>query len=462
MNDRDLIHRLRAPYARPAGFFFSRPHLARRRFLRTLAGGLTASTFAGKLHAGEPAASLSATPISKARQVIFILLSGAPSHVDTFDFKTTPDSPLSLLQPETVSGIVFPAGLMPKLAAQLGDLAIVRSALSWALQHNLAQAWAQIGRNPAAVLGDIAPNAGSIVAIEKEKERKPSDVFPTFLGLNAGDMIGPGYLSSQYAPLKINPATTGLPDTSHPDGQARFESKFALLDTLDAPLRSNSPVSPEFEDYAAFYRSGRNMMFNPTVDAAFRFTQEESARYGASGFGNACLVAHKVVRANAGTRYIQINFGGWDHHQDIYAATALPAFARSLDNGLSQLVADLKTSGLFNETLIVMMGEFGRTPGPITAQNGRDHFLQHFIVFAGAGIRGGRAIGATNSEGSAAAEFGWSGNRYVRPEDVEATIYSALGINWTTIRYDDPFGRGFEYVYGANDGRHGPIHDLWT
>jgi len=465
MNQRDFINSVRRPYPRPAKFFFDRPQLSRRQLLQFLGGGVTATTLAGRLHAGEAIAAERLAPISRARQVIFILLTGAPSHVDTFDFKQTPDTPMDLMKPETIGGTVFPVGLMPKIGAQLGDLVIIRSAQSWALQHNLAQAWAQIARNPAAVLGDIAPNAGSIVAIEKQKERKPSDIFPTFLGLNAGDMIGPGYLSSQYAPLKISPATNGLPDTAHPDGQARFDTKFALLTQVDAPLRTNSPVSLDFEDYGAFYTSGKNMMFNPTVDTAFRFTADESARYGSSGFGNACLVAQKVLKANSGTRYIQINFGGWDHHQDIYdtaQATRLPGLTRMLDNGFAQMVTDLKANGLFNETLVVMMGEFGRTPGPITSQDGRDHFLQQFIVFAGAGIRGGRTIGQTNATGSAATEFGWSGNRYIKPEDAEATIYSALGIDWTTVRYDDPFGRGFEYVYGANDGKHGPIHELWA
>jgi hypothetical protein len=83
------------------------------------------------------------------------------------------------------------------------------------------------------------------------------------------------------------------------------------------------------------------------------------------------------------------------------------------------------------------------------------------VAFAGAGIKGGRAIGATDSMGADTTDFGWSRQRYVKPEDIEATIYSAMGINWTNVRYDDPFGRGFEYVPFSGDDLYGPIDELW-
>ncbi|MCC7235374.1 MAG: DUF1501 domain-containing protein [Bryobacterales bacterium] len=446
-------------------FFFERPHISRREIFQWLGAGVTGAALVNPGRAMEVISTGGGQPISKAENVIFILCSGAMSHVDTFDFKATSDSPLDLMKPDTINGIAWPAGLMPKLGASLGDLAIVRSVRSWNLQHRLAQVWAQIGRNPAAALGDIAPNTGSIVAIEKQKERLPSHIFPIFLGLNAGDMVGPGYLSSVYAPMKIAPATSGLPDTSNSDGQERFESKYALMKSLDAPLRATSPTNTAFSDYGAFYEAGKAMMFNPAVNDAFRFTADESALYGSSGFGNACLLAHKVLRANGGTRYIQIQFGGWDHHQDIYSTTAtdrLPALTRQLDNGLSRLIADLKGSGLLDKTFVVLMSEFGRTVGPITAQDGRDHFLQQFAMFAGAGIHAGRTLGSTNADGSATATYAWNQERDVRPEDIEATIYSAMGIDWTTIRYDDPFGRGFEYVPSAREGVYTPLHELWA
>ncbi|OYW10153.1 MAG: hypothetical protein B7X34_05225 [Acidobacteriia bacterium 12-62-4] len=134
---------------------------------------------------------------------------------------------------------------------------------------------------------------------------------------------------------------------------------------------------------------------------------------------------------------------------------------RTLDNGYATLIADLKAAGLLDETLVVMMGEFGRTVGRLNDQAGRDHYTQQFAVFAGGGVKGGRAIGETDAQGARTTEFGWSEQRDIRMEDIEATIYSALGINWTNVRYDDPFGRGFEYVPYASEGLYKPIHELW-
>jgi uncharacterized protein (DUF1501 family) len=173
------------------------------------------------------------------------------------------------------------------------------------------------------------------------------------------------------------------------------------------------------------------------------------------------LVAKQVLAANQGTRYIEITQGGWDMHQNIYQTAQLPTLAKLLDDGLSALIADLKASGAFSETLIVMQGEFGRTVGPLTGAQGRDHYPQQFVVFAGAGVKGGRAIGTTDATGSATVDPGWSRARDVKPEDVEATIYSAMGIDWTTIRHDDPLGRGFYYVPNSDQDLYGPINELW-
>jgi uncharacterized protein (DUF1501 family) len=125
-------------------------------------------------------------------------------------------------------------------------------------------------------------------------------------------------------------------------------------------------------------------------------------------------------------------------------------------------MADLRNDGLLDQTLILAMGEFGRTVGPLNGQNGRDHYLQQSVLFAGGGIQGGRAIGATDDRGAATVDPGWSRDRDIKNEDIEATIYSALGIDWTTVRYDDPFKRGFEYVPSAStQDLYGPIHELW-
>ena len=136
--------------------------------------------------------------------------------------------------------------------------------------------------------------------------------------------------------------------------------------------------------------------------------------------------------------------------------------------GLSNLLTDLAAApglnggSLLDETLVVAMGEFGRTVGPLTNQDGRDHYFQHFAVFAGGGVVGGRVIGKTTADGELVEEPQWSQNRPTQYEDIAATIYSALGINYLTIRRDDPFGRGFEYVPFANEGAWYPIVELFS
>jgi hypothetical protein len=443
------------------------PHLSRRTFFEILGAGLTGSTIATPLAA--QVNGVAVTPQNKAKNCIFILLTGAPSHVDTFDCKVTAGVTPTNLKAETVSGILWPTGVLPKLGAQYNRLAIVRSMRAWALVHQLAQTWTQIGRNPVAALGDVTPNMGSVVAFEKDRERTPSQVFPTFLALNASNAIGSGYFSAAYEPFKVNAAATGLPNTTNADGKPRSDARLRFLHTLDDPLRLNSPLGQPATDYDKFYGAAHAMMFNPAVDTAFRFNTADSARYGngttGNAFGNACLVAKQVLAANQGTRFIQINMGNWDMHNDIYGTAGginnIFSLGNVLDNGVATLLNDLESAGLLKETLVVLVGEFGRTVGALSGSGGRDHYLQHFAVFAGGGVKGGRTIGTTNATGAQVENFGWKHDRYPRPEDIEATVYSALGIDWTK-QLATPYGRTFEYVPEARHGLYAPIDELWA
>src|SRR5579871_2120848 len=246
----------------------------------------------------------------------------------------------------------------------------------------------------------------------------------------------------------------------------RFKTMYTQLQTIDAPLRSNSPYGKPLEDYNDFYVAAQQMMYNKTVADTFAFTASDSTRYGNSSFGNACLVAKQVLAANQGTRFILITNGSWDMHQDIYGqqnpkGNNMYTMGKPLDDGYSALISDLKASGQLDSTLVVMAGEFGRTVGPVTAAGGRDHLIQQSAVFAGGGITPGKTIGTTTPDGSATDDPGWSRGRSVNPEDIEATIYSAVGIDWTTVRHDDPFGRGFEYVPFSDQDLYGPINELW-
>jgi uncharacterized protein (DUF1501 family) len=217
-----------------------------------------------------------------------------------------------------------------------------------------------------------------------------------------------------------------------------------------------------------FYGAAQSLMYNPAVQSVFTYATADSQRYGNSAFGNALLVAKQALSSNLGTRFVQVTVGGWDMHQNIYGpggniaqGTNIFTLGKTFDTALSTLLADLKGAGLLDTTMVVAMGEFGRTPN--FNGSGRDHYLNQFAMLAGGGVKGGKVIGATSSDGSTITDPGWSQNRAVNPEDIEATIYSAMGINWTNVCYNDPFHRGFEYVPQSNGPNYWvPVKELFS
>ena len=448
--------------------YFKRPHVTRRGFFEAGAGLAGSFLFLPEsLRGAAEKQTAKVTPLAKADNVIFILLTGAISHVDTFDFKRLNGVTPSAFGGAKINGIDWPTGLLPKMADRFNDFAIVRSMRAWALVHSISQTWTQIGRNPAGALGDVAPNIGSIVALEKEVSRRPDQVFPTFVALNASGGVGQGYFPALYAPFRLNtsaPSLPGMANTVSAGGQARFNAAYERMRQFDGSLRGGN--IGDFRDYDEFYESAKKLTYNPTVTRAFSYTQAESAEYGGTVFGNACIVARKVLEADQGTRFVQINAGQFDMHDNIYGdldpdADNLQVLGKMIDVGFAKLLVDLKATGMLDRTLIVMGSEFGRVPGPLNGNKGRDHFMQHSVVFAGAGIKGGRTIGSTDAAGAETVDPGWSRQRDIRPEDVEATILSATGIDWTTVRTDDPLGRGFEYVPESANDVYGPINELW-
>jgi uncharacterized protein (DUF1501 family) len=267
----------------------------------------------------------------------------------------------------------------------------------------------------------------------------------------------------------VTPNANGLTNLANPDGQAVFTARYNMLQIADAKLRAlPAPYGTKVEEMSDFYSSARSLMYDPGVTNAFKFTSTEQTRYGNSNFGNACVTARNVIAANLGTRFVQITLGGWDNHQNIYAANAgiFPS-ARQLDVGLGNLILDLSTmpgskgQTLLDETLIVAKGEFGRTIGNITSQQGRDHYFVHAALIAGGGVRGGRVIGSTTADGANVDDPGWSEGRPVYAEDIAATIYSAMGINYSTTRHDDPLGRGFEYIPSTGSYLGRPVVELF-
>jgi hypothetical protein len=442
---------------------------SRRQFLSVAGTGIVASYFLPVLNARllQSTASVNPSLHRTAKNCILIFLSGAPSHIDTWDLKEGAWTPLDFA-PTSYGQVRFPQGLMPKTAEQLSKLAIVRSGLSWAAVHQLAQAWAQIARNPSGATGGIAPHIGAVVALESQAGRQPSDILPGFVSLNQV-MAGSGYLPARYAPFAVQPSVNGLATLTHPEGAPRFAERWNLLQLID-PDRRSGELGRNASDMGTFYDQAKVLIDSPDANKLFSYTADDSARYGTTGFGNSLIVARNLIAGRRGTRFVQVTMGGWDHHSNIYARQGNSLFSqmRTFDPAYAALLTDLAAapgsqSGttLLDETLVVVLAEFGRTVGALNAQQGRDHFTRMSIVFAGGGMKGGTVIGATDDAGRNAKEFGWAANRDVRPEDVTSTIYSALGIDYTTVRRDDPLNRGFEYVPFAKDGAYGPINELF-
>jgi hypothetical protein len=440
-------------------FFLRRPELTRRLLFRhggSALGGYFLMNYGG----GEPARAAVA-PVNTARYCVFVNMQGGPSHSDLFDLKEGAWTPAAFA-PTNYGDIRWPQGLMPKLAEQIGSISLVRSMRSWTGVHSLGQSWMQIGRNPALSQSKFAPHIGSIASIELADRTKP---LPAFLALNPSDMPGSGYLPPENGPFGIAAGGAGLPNSTFSGGAANFARRYDLMQMIDAEERLLQKLGSTSQETVVWNAAARRLMYNEQMNAAFTASAAERARYGNSTFGTACITARNLISADLGARFIQINVGGWDNHAGIYTGALNAGNANStgrlFDAALGTLIADLASAGLLDRTLIVGMGEFGRTVGALNASTGRDHFQQQAVMLAGARLKGGRVIGSTDAVGSVTSDPGWSRARDVRPEDIEATIYSALGIDWTRIRHDDPLGRGFYYVPDSDKDLYGPIDELW-
>jgi hypothetical protein len=450
------------------------PGFSRRRFLQVAGTGIVASYFLDVVNPSILQAKTIAPNVAlrnTAKNAIFIFLPGAPSNIDTWDLKEGAWTPSDFAPTSYLGGnLRFPQGLMPKTAAHVDKLTIVRPGLAWAAVHTLGQSWAQIARNPGGATGSIAPHLGAVTALEAQATRTSSDVLPGFIALNSSGIPTSGYLPATYAPFQVIPASTGLPTISHPDGSTRFTDRWNFLHQLDAN-RTTGALGKKTLDMNDFYTQSKALMDAPNINALFSFSTDEHTKYGSSAFGDSLIIARNLVNARKGTRFVQATMGGWDHHDNIYdknVTDSLYGQMTQFDPAFAALLTDLSTmpgqavgKTLLDETMIVIVAEFGRTTGALNSQGGRDHALRMSTVWAGGGVRGGRVIGKTDAAGDNVTDYGWSANRDVRPEDVTCTLYSALGIDYTTVRHDDPLGRGFEYVPFAKDGTYQPIEELW-
>jgi hypothetical protein len=436
--------------------------LSRRRFLFGAAG---VAAFLADARRGEAQTTPGANPRGTAKACIFVTLNGAPSHVDTWDPKDGPWNPANADLRQHGGGVVLSNRLFPNLSTITNDLLVIRSVNSWELAHDRGQFYTQTAHpdNPAFIAE--SPHIGAVVSYELGKHGP----LPPFLALNVDSSFqGAKFLGGFNEPLTAPVNANGLTTLQHnyygANSQPRFNQKYAFLRQLDGPLIT-SPYSDEMAAHATFYDSAKALMYDPNVAAVFQFTSSESSRYGDTPFGRACIVARNAVQSHLGISFVNIVMNGWDTHVGMFDASYSPnmyTLCNDLDRGIANLASDLRGSGDLASTLIVMLGEFGRTPGALNAQGGRDHFKDAMsIAMIGGGVKGGRAIGTTSTIGDAVTDPGWSGNRVIFMEDIASTIYSALGIDWTKTITNTPSGRVFEYVPQASAGNFTAVNEVF-
>jgi hypothetical protein len=403
-----------------------------------------------------------------ARACIFVYLNGAPSHIDTFDVKDGPWNPPGIDIQDHPGGIALSRTLFPTLSLLTGDMCILRSVRSWEAAHERGAFYMQTAHTPNPAFAAETPHVGAVVSLE----RQSSGPMPPFLSLNENvlPVQGSAFLGGRVAPAAFPVESKGLstiePDFFGSESQARFDQRYSLLEKLDSPFR-DTMLDVSMLNHVEFYKAAKQMTFDASIETVFRFSSAEEARYGATDFGRAAIVARNAVRQNNGTVFVALNNGYWDLHQRMWDRTYLPhnmyQLSAELDTAIGALVNDLKSSGDFESTLIVMMGEFGRTPGRLNTQAGRDHHRDAMsVVLMGGGTRGGAVIGATDSTGDRIVDPGWSKQRSIVMEDIAATIYSALGIDWTKSIEHTPSGRKFEYVPGGQQGFYTSIEEAFA
>ncbi|MEZ6140948.1 MAG: DUF1501 domain-containing protein [Zavarzinella sp.] len=415
-----------------------------------LGGGLSRamSLLAGELEQIAP----------QAKSCILIWMDGGPTHYETFDPK--PDAPAEIRgQFKTIAtktpGCLF-SEHMSRLAAMSDKLAVVRSIRHDQGNHGAGNHYMMTGAPTRIPVGcgafvSFHPSLGSVVSHEKPA----AGGLPSYFSLPSMSRSGgPNFLGASHAPFVVdgdpNSASFIVRDVALPAGiaEARLEMRNDLRREVDRFQRlldktTGDPALAMDEHY----RQAADLMKSRPAQAAFDIGKENEktrTRYGRNPFGQRALLARRLVEA--GVPFITINDGGWDHHTKLFETLSkrLPTW----DQTVSALVEDLDQRGMLDTTLVIALGEFGRTP-TINKDAGRDHWSNAMsVLFAGGGIRGGQVIGATDKKGYAAVE------RVLSPENFASTIYRKLGIHPSKIVYT-PEGRPTHLVSDAT-----PIKEL--
>lgn len=418
----------------------------RRDCLRLGLGALIGGGLVDALRLRGAAAAASPSPSSATRPTscILIWMDGGPTHYETFDPKPgAPSEIRGTLDPiaSKVPGVFF-SSHMKRLASIADKLAIVRSIRHDQGNHGAGNHYMMTGAPPRIPVGcgafvSFHPSLGSVTAYE----RGSTGGLPPYFSIPSMSRSGgPNFLGAKYAPFVVpdnpNNKEFRVRDVAPPRGleAERFDERRNLRARVDrfrrfADKAAGDPVVALDE----YYEQGYNLMSSKEAQKAFDINNEPDKvrdSYGRTSFGQRALLARRLVEA--GVPFVTLYEGGWDHHEKIFDGLEkkLPPF----ESAIATLIEDLDQRGLLDSTLVVALGEFGRTP-KINNRGGRDHWSNAMsVMFAGGGTPGGQVVGATDSRGYAAVE------RILSPENFASTVYLKLGIDPSKILYT-PLGR---------------------
>ena len=363
---------------------------------------------------------------ARAKSVILVFLGGGISHHDSFDPK--PDA-VEQIRGKYKSITTNVPGLnvtelLPNMAKVMDKVALVRSGSHENDHHETATNWVLSGRF-GSLFGDH-PAIGAVVA----HETGFSGVVPPYVAIpknpsftwELGRSAWLGGRSESFKCGNPNEKDFRVRDLSQASTTPQtLDRRRTLLQAFDT-LQSQIHASDQIATYDEFSQKAAQMILAPQAQAAFDISKENEKlrdEYGRSEFGQSLLMARRLVES--GVRFVTVNYGGWDMHDKIFEGLEkkLPEF----DQSFARFIRDMDERGTLQDTLVVCMGEFGRTP-KINDKAGRDHWGRAgSMLFAGAGVRGGNVIGATDKNGA------YVTDRPVRPADVAWTIYDALGID---------------------------------
>ncbi|HEU0121675.1 MAG TPA: DUF1501 domain-containing protein [Bryobacteraceae bacterium] len=444
--------------------------LPTRRELLQFGGAGLAGAAAHALWPLPVGAATKTNPRGSARNVIYYEFSGAISHVDGFDFKENPATPKDFNVRRLTNGAYLSHFLFPRVEAVMDKVCLLRSLRSHEQVHFRGQYYVQTGRQMNLAFAKEIPAVGTVIASELEKRRREKDTFPTYVSFNlekgAAGALATGFLPPQFAVFDMDPQAALKGMALDQKAIELVEERWRLLEALrSAGGKRTAEYGGEMQTFDRFSETAHQLIGDSRWPEAFRTRTQDTERYGNTAVGLSCILARNLLMQDAGTRYIHICHPGWDHHVRIWDRSASsnhykliaefdPAFASLLEDLAATPSKAAPGKTLLDETLVVAMGEFGRTPGDLNHMKGRDHYNPCFpALFAGAGVKGGQILGRTNTDGTKCEETGWKhAKEQPKIENVVATLYSALGIDWGKEVHGLPSGRTYAYVdpLGAN------------